>query len=104
MEAAGELTATQAKTVLAELLEQGGDPAEIAAAHGFEAMGADALAALVDDAIADNATDWAAYCAGNDKVSGKFIGQIMRATGGKADGKAVTSLLQERRAAATSTA
>ncbi|MDQ1397222.1 MAG: aspartyl-tRNA(Asn)/glutamyl-tRNA(Gln) amidotransferase subunit [Acidimicrobiaceae bacterium] len=101
MEAAGQLTATQAKTVLAELLATGGDPAEIAKAKGFEAMGADALATAVDDVIAANAADWADYCAGNDKVSGKFVGQIMKATGGRADGKAVTALLRERRTAAS---
>ena len=52
----GELTATQAKQVLAELVAAGGgDPAAIAAAKGFEAMDTSALEALVDDAIAANA-------------------------------------------------
>src|SRR5437763_7740024 len=61
MEQSGELTATQSKTVLAELLEKGGDPAEIAAAHGFEAMDEGALVKAVDDVIAANARDWADY-------------------------------------------
>src|SRR4051794_5516132 len=102
MEQSGELTATQAKTVPAELLDKGGDPADIAKARGFEAMGEDALVKAVDDVIAANAKDWADYVGGNDKVAGKFVGQIMKATGGKADGKAATRLLQERRSAASS--
>ena len=56
METGGQLTATQAKQVLAELVAAGGgDPAAIAAAKGFEAMDTSALEALVDDAIAANA-------------------------------------------------
>jgi aspartyl-tRNA(Asn)/glutamyl-tRNA(Gln) amidotransferase subunit B len=100
MESKGELTATQAKAVVAELLRNGGDPAEIARGMGFEAMGEDAVAAALDEVIAANAQDWDAYVGGNDKVAGKFVGQVMKTTGGKADGKAVTRLLQERRTAA----
>jgi aspartyl-tRNA(Asn)/glutamyl-tRNA(Gln) amidotransferase subunit B len=101
MESEGALTATQAKTVLAELVAGGGDgdPAAIVAAHGFEAMASDDLAAAVDAAIAAVPAAWASYCAGDAKAAGAVIGQVMRATGGKADGKAVTALLQERAAA-----
>ena len=45
MEADGSLTTAQARTVLKQLLESGGDPESIAAALGFEAMGAGDLAA-----------------------------------------------------------
>src|SRR3954469_16254167 len=99
MEGAGALSASQSKDVLAELLRNGGDPAAIAKQLGFEAMGEDALVAAVDQAIAENGKDWADYVAGNDKVMGKFVGLIRKATGGNADGKAVTALLQERRTA-----
>jgi aspartyl-tRNA(Asn)/glutamyl-tRNA(Gln) amidotransferase subunit B len=96
MEADGALTATQAKVVLAELVASGGDPAEIAAARGFEAMGDDALAAAVDAAIASDPAAWEKFVAGDRKVTGYFVGQVMKATGGKADGKAVTALLDQR--------
>jgi aspartyl-tRNA(Asn)/glutamyl-tRNA(Gln) amidotransferase subunit B len=98
MEAEGALTATQAKTVLADLVERGGDPAAIAAERGFEAMDDSALAAVVDQLIADNPDPWARYKDGDQKVTGFFVGQVMKATQGKADGKAVTKLLQERAA------
>jgi aspartyl-tRNA(Asn)/glutamyl-tRNA(Gln) amidotransferase subunit B len=99
MEGDGELTASQAKEVLAELLHNGGDPAAIAKAKGFEAMSEDALVAAVDEIIAQNQADWQDYVGGNDKVMGKFVGLVRKATGGNADGKAVTALLQQRRAA-----
>ena len=43
MEQDGKLSATQAKTVLADMLENGGDPAEIARRRGFEALDTDSL-------------------------------------------------------------
>ncbi len=99
MEAQGILTATQAKQVLVEMATSGGTPEDIAAARGFEAMDTDDLAAQVDEAIAADPTAWQKYCDGEDKVAGVFVGALMKATKGQADGKAVTALLEERRAA-----
>ena len=94
----GKLTATQAKTVLGDMLEAGGgDPAAIAAAKGFEALDTSAIAQFVDDAIAAQPDAWAKYCAGEEKAAGALVGSIMKASKGKADGKVVTALLQERR-------
>jgi aspartyl-tRNA(Asn)/glutamyl-tRNA(Gln) amidotransferase subunit B len=98
LEASGTLTATQAKTVLAELVASGGDPAAIAAVHGFEAMGDDALAVAVDAAIAADPEAWEKFKTGDRKVTGFFVGHVMKATQGKADGKAVNALLAQRAA------
>jgi aspartyl-tRNA(Asn)/glutamyl-tRNA(Gln) amidotransferase subunit B len=100
MEAAGALTATQAKVVLADLVAAGGDgdPAAIAATKGFEAMSSGDLGSVVDAAIAAQPEAWAKYLAGDPKVIGAFVGSVMKATKGKADGKAVTALLEARRA------
>ncbi len=97
METDGALTATQAKTVLAELVASGGDPAAIAAERGFEAMDTSELEGMVDGIIAANPDEWQRYCDGDAKITGFFVGQVMQATGGKADGKAVTALLAARR-------
>ena len=98
METSGALTATQAKTVLADIVEAGGgDAAAIAAAKGFEAMDTSELEAMVDEAIAANADAWAKYCGGEDKAMGALVGAIMKSSKGKADGKAVTALLQAKR-------
>jgi aspartyl-tRNA(Asn)/glutamyl-tRNA(Gln) amidotransferase subunit B len=100
LEAGGKLTATQAKAVLAELLDAGGgDAAAIAAAKGFEAIDTGALESLVDDAISAQPDAWAKYLAGEEKAVGALVGAVMKASKGKADGKAVTALLQSRRAA-----
>jgi len=96
MEADGALTATQAKTVLQELVANGGDPVAVAAAKGFEAMDDSALAAIVDELIAANPEPFQRFREGDGKVTGFFVGQVMKATQGKADGKVVTRLLQER--------
>ena len=98
LETSGKLTSTQAKTVLAEIVANGGGDAEkIAAAKGFEAMDTGALEAMVDDVIAAQADAWAKYCAGEEKAMGALVGAIMKASKGKADGKAVTALLQSKR-------
>ncbi|MEA3054751.1 MAG: aspartyl-tRNA(Asn)/glutamyl-tRNA(Gln) amidotransferase subunit [Actinomycetota bacterium] len=96
LEIGGALTATQAKTVLADLVESGGDPEAIAAAKGFEAMGDDDLVTLLDGLLADNPDAFEKLKAGDGKVVGFFTGQVMKATQGKADGKRVAALLQER--------
>jgi aspartyl-tRNA(Asn)/glutamyl-tRNA(Gln) amidotransferase subunit B len=100
METSGELTPTQAKAVLAELVATGEDPAAIAKAKGYEPMGADALGGAVDEVIAANAEQWTRFVEGDDKVRGNltrfFVGQVMKATKGQADGKAVTALLRVR--------
>lgn len=98
MERDGKLSATQAKAVLADLVANGGgDPAAIAASKGFEAMDSSAVEAFVDDAIAADPDAWAKYCAGEEKAGGAIVGRVMKASRGKADGKIVASIMQQRR-------
>jgi len=100
METGGELSATQSKQVLSVLVQHGGDPRKIAANLGFEAMESDELESLVDQLIADNADEWARFCGDDDndrkKMQGFFTGQIMKATRGQADGRAVGELLARK--------
>jgi len=100
LESGGKLTATQAKAVLAELIERGGgSAAAIAAEKGFEAMDTTELDALVDAAIAADPDAWGKYKAGEGKAIGALVGHVMKASRGQADGKAVTAALRERLAA-----
>ena len=99
MEEQGELTSAQARTVLKILVADGGDAKTIAASLGFEAMGAGALVAVVDQVIAANPREWARFAGGDDKLAGFFIGKVKAATGGNADLRAATQLLQQRRSA-----
>jgi len=100
MESTGDLSATQAKQILGDLAEKGGDPAAHAAARGFEAMDTDELETLVDRLIADHPDEWSRFSSGDDgdkkKMQGFFTGQIMKATQGQADGKAVAQLLSQK--------
>jgi aspartyl-tRNA(Asn)/glutamyl-tRNA(Gln) amidotransferase subunit B len=98
MEGDGRLTATQAKAVLAEMAASGGDPEAIATAKGFEALDGDVVADALDAAIAAAPGEWARYAGGEVKLAGFFVGKVMAATKGKADGKAVTALLRARAA------
>jgi aspartyl-tRNA(Asn)/glutamyl-tRNA(Gln) amidotransferase subunit B len=98
LERDGKLSATQAKTVLSELVENGGgDAAAIAAAKGFEAMDNSAVEAMVDEAIAADPDAWAKYCAGEEKAAGAIVGRVMKASKGQADGKVVSAIMQSRR-------
>ena len=102
LELGGQLTATQAKTVLAEMVTSGRAPDVIAAELGFEAMDSSELEGIVDGLIAESPEEWSDFCTGDDKKRGKlqgfFTGKIMKATKGQADGKAVAALLESRRA------
>ncbi|MFM2077532.1 MAG: aspartyl/glutamyl-tRNA(Asn/Gln) amidotransferase subunit, partial [Actinomycetota bacterium] len=69
----------------------------IAAAKGFEALDTGALEAVVDQAIADQPDAWAKFCAGDGKAMGAIVGAVMKATQGKADGKIVTALLNQKK-------
>jgi len=98
LEAGGELSATQSKEVLAELLVSGGDPGEIARRLGFEAMDAGALHAAIDRVLAEHPADWERFLAGEDKVRGFLIGAVKKATANQADPGTVNARLNELRA------
>ena len=98
LERDAKVTATQAKTILSELVANGGgDAAKIAAEKGFEALDTSAVEQMVDDAIAAQPDAWAKYCAGEEKALGAIVGAVMKASKGKADGKVVTAILLSRK-------
>jgi aspartyl-tRNA(Asn)/glutamyl-tRNA(Gln) amidotransferase subunit B len=98
LERDAKVTATQAKTILSEIVANGGgDAVAIAAAKGFEALDTSAVEAMVDAAIAAQPDAWAKYCGGEEKAMGALVGAIMKSSQGKADGKVVTALLQKKR-------
>ena len=97
MEVLGELTPAQSRTVLKELLESGGEPADVAARHGFESLGAGALVEVVDRVISDHPDEWARFAGGEDKLTGFFVGHIKSASAGNADLKQASALLRSRR-------
>jgi aspartyl-tRNA(Asn)/glutamyl-tRNA(Gln) amidotransferase subunit B len=97
MEQRGELSATQAKTVLAELLTHGGVPHEVAREMGFEQLSSSSLGATVAALIEEHPDEWTRYREGDEKLAQFFIGQVMKLTKGQANGKSVVAELQARR-------
>ncbi|MFI5035149.1 MAG: Asp-tRNA(Asn)/Glu-tRNA(Gln) amidotransferase subunit GatB [Acidimicrobiales bacterium] len=97
MEQRGDLSATQAKTVLADLLASGGDPHAIAASRGFERLGDDALHDTITALIDEHPAEWARYRDGDEKLAQFFVGQVMKVSRGRANGKAVVAHLEARR-------
>ncbi|MBN40093.1 MAG: Asp-tRNA(Asn)/Glu-tRNA(Gln) amidotransferase GatCAB subunit B [Acidimicrobiaceae bacterium] len=96
MEESAELTSTQAKKVLGELVLQGGRPQEVAAQFGLEAVDTDELETLINQLITDYPDEWERFCGGEKKVQGFFVGEVMKSTRGQADGKVINQILNER--------
>jgi aspartyl-tRNA(Asn)/glutamyl-tRNA(Gln) amidotransferase subunit B len=97
LESSAALSATQAKQVLAEMLEGGGDPSAIAARLGFEALADDEVARILDAIVAANPAEWTRFLDGDEKVTQFFLGQVMRSTKGRANGKVVAEELARRK-------
>ena len=97
MESDGSLTPAQSRNVLKEMMSSGGKPQDIAKRLGYEAMGADALEECVDRVVSEHPEEWARYAAGEEKLTGFFIGKIKDATAGNADLKQASALLRAKR-------
>jgi glutaminyl-tRNA synthetase len=93
----GTISAAGGKEVLAELIESGGDPAEIVLRRNLRVVSdAGALAPLIDKVLADNPEAVARYKAGKTGLFGFLVGQVMKASGGAASPEKVQQLLRAR--------
>jgi aspartyl-tRNA(Asn)/glutamyl-tRNA(Gln) amidotransferase subunit B len=85
------------KQVLAKLVADGGDPAEIVDREGLAQISdSSELEEAVDRAIESEAEAAAQVREGNEKAIGRIVGAVMKETKGRADGGAVTKLIRER--------
>lgn len=97
MIAEGTVSNRLAKEVFEIMFETGEEPARIVADRGLEQVNdAAAIEAAVDETVARSPEQAAQFAAGNEKVLGWFVGQVMKATGGKANPKTVNDLLRAR--------
>jgi glutaminyl-tRNA synthetase len=93
----GTISTAGGKEVLAELIEQGGDPAEIVLRRNLrQVKDAGTLGPIVDKVLADNAEAVARYKAGKTGLLGFLVGQVMKASGGAASPEKVQELLRAR--------
>jgi aspartyl-tRNA(Asn)/glutamyl-tRNA(Gln) amidotransferase subunit B len=95
-----KINANAAKTVFEACLKSGKAPKDIVEEKGLtQVSDTGAIETAISEVIAENQKDVQDYLAGNDRVLGFLIGQIMRATKGKANPKIVNEILREKLAA-----
>ena len=85
-----------AKEVFEAMFESGQDALAIVEARGLRQItDSAAIEALIAELLAREAAKVAQYRAGKEKLFGFFVGQVMKATEGKANPKLVNELLRE---------
>ena len=84
------------KTVLAKMLETGEDPARLVESMGMSQISdTGAIVAAIQEVLKHHPQQVAQYHAGQTKVTGYLVGQIMKATQGRAKPDLVNKLLTE---------
>jgi len=93
----GKINNSQAKEVLAEMFASGKPADEVISEKGFEQISdPSAIEKIIDDVIAANEKNVEAYRGGNEKLFGFFVGQVMKASGGKANPKVANEILRSK--------
>jgi aspartyl-tRNA(Asn)/glutamyl-tRNA(Gln) amidotransferase subunit B len=92
----GTLSSKTAKTLFDALWNREGEIDAIIETRGLKQVSdTSALAAIVEQVVADNPEQAAEFRGGKDKVLGFFVGQVMKATQGKANPQQVNALLRK---------
>ena len=86
-----------AKDVFAAMVDTGESPAAIVEAKGLKQVtDTGAIEAMIDEVLAKNEDKVTQYRSGKDKLFGFFVGQVMKASGGKANPGAVNEILKAK--------
>ncbi len=92
----GDISGKIAKDLFEIVYTTGGDPAEIVETRGMKQVtDTGAIEAAVDEIIAANPAQ-VEKAKANPKLAGWFVGQVMKATGGKANPKAVNEIIARK--------
>jgi glutaminyl-tRNA synthetase len=93
----GGITMAAAKAVFAEMMAGGGAPSEIIRRRGLDQAFSDAdLSAAIEATLAAMPDKVASYRAGKTSLLALFTGQVMNATGGKADPRRVQERIRRK--------
>jgi aspartyl-tRNA(Asn)/glutamyl-tRNA(Gln) amidotransferase subunit B len=94
--ARGDISGKIAKDLFEIVYTQGGDPSKIVEDRSMKQItDTDAIQAAVDKVISDN-SDQVVKAKANPKLAGWFVGQVMKATGGKANPTVVKELVTNK--------
>lgn len=86
-----------AKDVFADMYANGGTPDQIIESKGLKQVtDVGAIEKIVDEVIAENPDNVAAYKGGKDKLFGFFVGQVLKKSQGKANPDIVNELLKKK--------
>jgi aspartyl-tRNA(Asn)/glutamyl-tRNA(Gln) amidotransferase subunit B len=93
----GLVSGTIAKNVFKELFEAGGDPEAHVKAKGLvQISDTSAIEGLVDEVLSENQAEVERYKGGDKKLTGFFVGQVMKKSKGKANPGLVNQLLAKK--------
>jgi aspartyl-tRNA(Asn)/glutamyl-tRNA(Gln) amidotransferase subunit B len=93
----GAISGKIAKTVFEDMVASGDAPQAIVERKGLTQVSDEGpILAAIDQILAANASKVEEYRSGKDKLFGFFVGQVMKATGGKANPGVVNRILVER--------
>ena len=93
----GTISGKIAKTVFDEMYKTGKEPAVIVREKGLvQVSDTGAIEAIIDEVLAKEAGQVAEFRSGKDKLFGFFVGQVMRASKGKANPALVNELLLKK--------
>jgi len=86
-----------AKEVFEAMWSGEGSADEIIESRGLKQISDDsAIEPIIDEIIANNPSQLEQYKSGNDKLLGYFVGQVMKATAGKANPRQVNEILRRK--------
>ncbi len=93
----GKISGKQAKEVLVEMFGTGESAGEIIKTKGLEQISdSSEIESIIDGVLAENADQVEAFQAGNEKLLGFFVGQVMKVSQGKANPQVVNKILLEK--------
>ena len=86
-----------AKQVFEEMTKTGENPTQIVETKGLLQISDPAeISPIIDEVISKNPDNVAKFKAGNTKLLGFFVGQVLKTTGGKANPKVVNELVAQK--------
>ena len=93
----GTISGRIAKDVFVEMLETGKQATDIVEEKGLRQVSdTGEIEVIIDKIIADSPNQLAGYKAGKENLIGYFVGQVMKATGGKANPQVVNEVLKKK--------